>query len=101
METSLNCGCNCMTSSDLFLDTSEDNRIGINRHTNRKDNTCNTRKCQCNIKLIQNCNDKLCIQCKCNRCTDTKHTICNHKEDHDDDQTNTSCNQGSLKRVAT
>ena len=45
--------------------------IRIYRHTDTKDNTRDTRKCQRDLKQIDQCNSYCRIDCKTNGCNDT------------------------------
>ena len=48
-KSCINCCTNTLSSSDLLTDTCENNTVCIYSHTNTKNNTGNTWKCQCNF----------------------------------------------------
>ena len=43
---------NRLSGTDLLLDTGVDDNVRIDRHTDRQDNTCDTRQGQCQVKCI-------------------------------------------------
>ena len=69
-----------MSETDFLLDTSEDDNVRIHRHTNRKDDTGHTRKCQSDIKCSQHDEYQANIQSQSNDSSHTRDKVNHHHE---------------------
>ena len=95
METALNSLLDILTCRNLFLNTREYDDIRIHRHTNGKNNTCNTRKCQRDIKQIQTQDRKCCISNQSQYRDHTREPVHN---DHDNRYTDQTDHTGKKRR---
>ena len=86
---------------DLLADTCIDNDIRIDRHTDRKDNTGDTRKGEREIECVQQYQHERCIQDKYERSDGTRYKIDDDHNDADDGKTDRTAHDGCADRSLT
>ena len=86
-ETSLDRRFHTASQTNFLFDTGEDNNICIHCHTNRKDDTCNTRKRQGNIKCSQHDEHQTNIQSQGDNRSNTRDQVSYHHEYGNDRKT--------------
>ena len=89
------------TFRDLLTDTRIDDNVRIDCHTDRQDDTCDTRQGQRQIKCIQAEQHHQCINHQCDTCTDTRQCIDNNHENNNDRKSDRTCNQACADRILT
>ena len=99
METILRCSNHGFSWCNFFTDTCIDDNVCIDRHTDTKDDTCDTWKCQCDVKCIQKDQDQFCVKDQCKAgCKSRKEVYPAHEYTYDC-QTDDTCDQTSFQSV--
>ena len=65
VKTALHSHSDSLAVADLLADTGEDDNVGVNRHTDGKQDTCNTGQSQCDVKCVQNDRNDQDVNAKC------------------------------------
>ena len=83
---------------DLLPDTRIDNNVRVDRHTDRKNNTGDTRKGKCKVECVQEHQHDRRIQSKYERSDGTRHKINDDHDDADDRKTDRAAHDGCADR---
>ena len=87
--------------TDLLTDTGEDDDVRIDRHTDGKDDTGDTRKGKGDIKEVKDRNGQLCVEDQGQGGNDAGYLVHDDHEEEDEKETDARCQQGGGQGVAS